>query len=153
MDIAFPANRRRITEPCCNPLDCGPEITFCLCGTVEALQLPECHRCQDCSGPSAKVFRGDIPTGNLPQIIIYIIRGDVLWLTHFVKVLKQFLTRQLLAGPDNLCDAAILDAQRPSLAAFALELEPDLRTLDRCMAIFECRQTVAVVLLGIVVIS
>ena len=65
--------------------------------------------------------------------------------------MEQLLAGQLLAGADDLGDAAISHAEPPDLAALALEVEAQLRAVDVDVAVLEGGQAIALVLLGVFV--
>src|SRR5215471_14505050 len=107
MDVAFAADGRRVAELCRDLFDGGAKIALGLSGAVEALKFIESHRRENRPGPSTEIFRGDV------------------------------LARKLLARLDDFCDAPVAHAQRPLLAAFAGEAEPNLVSADGDMPVLE----------------
>ena len=153
MHVAFSANRRCVAEAGRDACDGGAHIPFRMRRTVEALDLPQRQRRQDGSRPGAKILGGDVLSGDLPEIRVHIGRGDILLRAVVIDILQELLAGQLLAGLDDLGDAAVLDRERPLLAALADETEADLRSVDRHVAVLERREPVTLVLLGVVIVS
>src|SRR2546430_11087986 len=74
-------------------------------------------------------------------------------LAILVEILNQPLARQILAGLDDLGDATVLDLEPPRLAALALELEAQLSSVHLDVRVAQSCETVAFVLLGIIVVA
>jgi hypothetical protein len=117
------------------------------------LHFAQGHSGQNRASPSPKILGGDIPVGDLFQISVYVTGRDVLGLPVVIHVLQQLLTGQFLAGPDDLRDASISHAQGPLLPALTGEAEADLTSINRYVAILQRGEPVAIVLLGVVVVS
>src|ERR1700733_6157916 len=111
MNVAFATDRRCVAKPRRYLFDCGAKVTFRLSGTVEALQFVESHCRQNCTGPGAKILRGDIRSGNFFKVVVHIGRGNVLAVTLLINVLQKLLTGQLLTSPYDLSYSPVLHPQ------------------------------------------
>jgi len=67
--------------------------------------------------------------------------------------LQQILSRQFLAAPDNIGDAAVPQRQRPFLAALAAKLETDVRPLHPGVAVAQGGQAKASVLGDVIIVA
>ncbi len=76
----------------------------------------------------------------------------MLTIALLIDVLKQLLPGKLLAGPDDLRDAPVSNAQRLLFAAFTDEAETYLVSLDRRVPVLQRGQAIAVVVPGVIVI-
>jgi hypothetical protein len=87
--------------------DCTAQIALGLCGVVEALNFAQGYGCQHRSCPGSEILCRDIFSGDCLEILVHVARRDVLAIALFIDVLKQFLSRELLTGPDNPGDAPV----------------------------------------------
>ncbi len=123
MDVALTANCGRISENPCDGFHRHADVLLRLPfgdGFVE-LSQGDCGKDRPC--PSAEVLRRELLTRDLAEIFVYVLRGNVAGFAGFVDVCKQFLTRQILATPNNARELAILQCDLVRFAALALERE------------------------------
>src|ERR1700728_28037 len=105
MDVAFPADRRRVAEPFCHNLDCVSQVLLDLPGVATAFLALERDGAEHCAGPSSEVLSGDILAADFAQVIVDVARGHVLNAAFLPAILQQVLARELLTGANNSCDA------------------------------------------------
>jgi hypothetical protein len=120
------------------------------CRTPRVRGVPERR---DSCPPCAEVLGGDILPGDLLKVFIDVGGRNVLQVSLIVDILKEFLTRQLLAGLYDFGDSPIFYGHRPFLSAFAGELKPELGTVDGNVPISQRRQAIAVILPGVIIIA
>src|ERR1700724_2947727 len=124
-------------------------FTFLLgCLAVEGLYLLGGHPRQRGFVPSPKILGRNVTLRDLLQIGIDIRRRYVAQNAIFIDVLKQFLSRQFLAGPHYLGGPAILYPELPRLTALAFEMEFQLSPFHFDVVVLESSQPVALVVLG-----
>jgi hypothetical protein len=100
-----------------------------------------------------KSFRGDILAGDLAQIRIDYFRADRVLIAVVVEILKQLVARQVATAFDDARESAIVDIALVAISAFAAEAEMNVAALNARMAIAQCRQPEALVLLGVFVVA
>jgi hypothetical protein len=71
----------------------------------------------------------------------------------FIEILQQLLTRQLLAGADDLGDTPIAHLQGPLLAALASEAKANFVAIDRDVTVLQRGDAIAVVLPGVIIVA
>ena len=76
MDVAFPANRRRIAQHLRDCLDSLHHVALCLRLTVESFQLAEGERRQIGPRPGPEILGGDFGAGDVAQVLVDILRAD-----------------------------------------------------------------------------
>jgi len=93
MDVAFAADRRRVAEPSGDAFNSSAKIAFGLGGAVEALKFTESYCRQNRACPGAEVFRGNILSGDFPQVVVDVGRCDVPAISLLVDILDELLAR------------------------------------------------------------
>src|SRR5436190_1133205 len=119
---------------------------------IESLELLESQGGQDRSSPGTKILGGDVFPADLFEIGIDIGRRDVSLNTALIDILKKLLSRQLLACSNYFGDSPIFDSEAPGLATLTLELKAQFCTIHLHVLIEQCGETVAFILLGVVII-
>ena len=77
VDVALPADRRRVAEPLGDRLDRAHDVLLRLGLAVERLDLLERLRGQDGAGPGAEVLGREVVAGDLAQVLVDVGRADV----------------------------------------------------------------------------
>ena len=141
MNIALPANGRRVAKDFRDRFDGVFDVGFSLFLCVELAGSPKRDRREDCSCPSSKIFRGKIFACDLTQILVYILGSDVVRVAFVVEILKEVLTGQILQLQDNLRDPAVSYIHFMLAAALAAKTKPQLRAFHVYMSILHGRKT------------
>src|SRR5207237_6474651 len=97
------------------------------------------------TGPGAKVLGCDLGLGDLPQIVVHMMRLDILALAVVVEILKELLSAKILTALHNLRDALVVDGHRVIDATLAAEFKAHLRSGDRHVLALERRQAIRLV--------
>ena len=88
MDVALPANRRRVPEEFRSCADGRLDVRLCLFVRLELFLFTECYCGQDRATPSPEIFRSKIFTCDLAKILVYILRSDVSYFPIFIDLLE-----------------------------------------------------------------
>lgn len=153
MDVALTTDRRSIPQARGHTLNRSPNVFLDLRLRIEGLEFLQRQRREHGACPGAEIFCGDIAAGDFAQVGVDVGRVHVPALAILVEILEQVLPRQILARLDNLGDAPVLNLEAPRLATLALELETQLSSVDFDVRVAQSCETVAFVLLGIVVVA
>jgi hypothetical protein len=130
MDIAFAANRWRVSETLGDLLNRANDILLRLGCRVEQLELSKRQRGQHRSGPGSEVLCGKVLAADLTKVIVHVARPDSSLLAVIVDVLEQLLAREFLAPADDLRQPPIIKVDRTPHAALPAELETETRTAN-----------------------
>src|SRR5262252_1875240 len=87
MDVALPADRRRIAEPGGDFFDRAAKIALGLSGTVEALQFGKGHCRKNRARPGPEILCRNVLASNFFEIIIHVGGCDILAIALFIDVL------------------------------------------------------------------
>jgi hypothetical protein len=88
MNVAFAADGGSVAQPLGHALNRSHEILLRLRFRVEALKLAQCDRGEHRSRPRSKIFRGELRTGDFPQVVVHVLGLHVLLHALLVDVLK-----------------------------------------------------------------
>src|SRR5262245_41643990 len=123
MYVTFAADRRGITKPRSDLLDRRFDVLFRPRLAVKLLEFLQRQGGKNGPVPGTEILRGDVFPADLPEIGIYIRGRHVACLTLLIKILKQLLPWQLLAGANDLGDPPVVYTEPPNFATFSLEVE------------------------------
>ena len=121
MHVAFTTDCWRIAKKLCHCANGHFDIRLCLFVSFELSLHVESQRCQQRSRPCAEVFCRKIRARYFAQIIIYILGCHVPDLAILLHILKQILSRHILALRNDFRDSAIRHVHLVLAATFSTE--------------------------------
>ena len=145
MNVAAPADRRRVAEMLRDLLDGAHDRLLPLALRIEVAETPQRLRRELRAGPGAEVFCGDILPRDLAQIGVNLLRAHRMLIAFVVEILEQFVPGQVATAFDDACEPAVADVALISVAALAAEAEMDVAAVDPDMAIAQRRQPEALI--------
>ena len=141
MDITIATDTPGIAQLLGNRFYRVHDIALGMGNGIEVFDLPKGADRKDGAGPCPKIFSGKVLSSYLPQIIVYVTRIDCSVLAFLVHILKELLSRQILAMIDDFREAAIVEVKTECLATFAAKLKPDFRSCHFDVLATHCRQS------------
>ena len=116
MNIAAPANRRRIAEMLARLFRRRARPPSCACSRYrESRKSRSACAARWVAGPGAEILRRDVLAGDLAQIVVDVLRVDRMPVALLVEVLEQLVARQVAA-------ALTMRASRRSLMSLSCRL-------------------------------
>src|SRR5205085_6848516 len=152
MDIAAPANRRRVAKMLSHLLNRAQHGLFPLRIGVEKLEFLQGFGGEFCPGPRPKILGRDFFASDLAQIVIYLGRADGVPIAILIEVLEQLISRQISAILDNARETPVIDVSLVVLTVLSAKADVYSAALDRDMPVPQGRQSKALVLLGVLVV-
>src|SRR5256885_4418549 len=119
MDVASPADRRRIAEMPRDLFDGARNRLLALALRVEMAKSAQRLRREMRAGPGAEIFRGNLFAGDLAQISVDLLRADDVLIALFVEILEQLVAGQIATAFDDAREPAIVDVALVAIAALA----------------------------------
>src|SRR5437763_96975 len=130
VDITFAADRRRISQPLGDTFDRRANVALRGGVRVEVLELLKRLGGHRSAGPGPEIFGGELASADLAQIFVDVTRPDMMSLTVFVKVLEQYLSRQIPTLPDQASQSGIFEDDLVLDTTLAFEFETNLGAGD-----------------------
>lgn len=91
--------------------------------TLAGLELCELNGRHLGGAPGTKLSGTEVAAACRPDVVVDVLRPDLMSLSIFVEVLEKLLARKLLERPDRMCNAPVMVAEAPFLARFSLKLK------------------------------
>src|SRR5438552_5958603 len=126
MNVILPASRRTIAQLTRGFFQRGQDLLLGLGFRTGRTGLVQLDKHLTGTMPRAEILGRNILSGDLPQIVVDVARTNDLKLARLGLVLKQFLSRQILAPFYDASEPVVAQAQVQKLAALSTEAEPQL---------------------------
>ena len=146
MDVILAAGCWPVTQLFRDPLDSGDYSHLSVALVYGRSEIREGSGRQYGARPSAEVFRGEFLSGRLPDVVIDVSRVHCTNRALMVYIFKQSVAGQFLALTHHARQAAIVNLDDVTQAAFAFEVQAERTPLQPYMLVPKRGQAVRSVL-------
>src|SRR4051794_5500818 len=140
MDVRPTGDRRRVAEVERSFLDRSDDVPHRGARILGSTSRPQRSVREDGPGPRPEVLGCDVRPRDLAEVLVDVLRPDVMDLPVPADVREQLLTRQLLASPDDRRQPAVPEPDFVPLTRLPTKSEADRRALDAHVAAAKRRQ-------------